>query len=109
MLEIKILGTGCPKCRALKKVVMEAVEELGLAAAIAEEKTSRKSWNTALCLPRGSSSTKRSLWPEECPKKTRSSRSLIGLPASRGWFSSESLMGRVGGNYRFHRVENRTG
>lgn len=42
MLDIKILGTGCPKCKALKKVTAEAVEELGIAASIAEVKDIQK-------------------------------------------------------------------
>lgn len=31
-MEIKILGTGCPKCIATEKVAMEALQELGLKA-----------------------------------------------------------------------------
>ncbi|NMA55332.1 MAG: thioredoxin family protein [Firmicutes bacterium] len=31
-MEIKILGTGCRKCRALEKAARKAVEELGLEA-----------------------------------------------------------------------------
>ena len=34
MITIKILGTGCPKCRALEKVTREAVEQLALEAEI---------------------------------------------------------------------------
>ncbi|HOW25338.1 MAG TPA: thioredoxin family protein [Bacteroidales bacterium] len=33
-MEIKILGTGCPKCRSLEKNVREAADELGLKADI---------------------------------------------------------------------------
>ncbi len=33
-LEIKILGTGCPKCNALEKAVREVVEENGLDARV---------------------------------------------------------------------------
>ena len=29
-MEIKVLGPGCPKCHALEKNTLEAVEELGL-------------------------------------------------------------------------------
>jgi small redox-active disulfide protein 2 len=36
-MEIKILGTGCPKCKTLEKVVREAVAELGIDAAIMKE------------------------------------------------------------------------
>lgn len=32
-MEIKILGTGCPKCHALEKAVKEVVSEMGVAAA----------------------------------------------------------------------------
>ena len=33
-MEIKILGTGCPKCRTLEKVTREAVAETGIEATI---------------------------------------------------------------------------
>lgn len=33
-LEIKILGTGCPKCKSLDKVTRKVVEEAGLDANI---------------------------------------------------------------------------
>jgi len=33
-MEIKILGTGCPKCRALEANAREALAELGLEAAV---------------------------------------------------------------------------
>lgn len=33
-MEIKILGTGCPKCKTLEKVTREAVEEIGINATI---------------------------------------------------------------------------
>ena len=32
--KIEVLGTGCPKCRALEQTVREAVEELGMEAEI---------------------------------------------------------------------------
>lgn len=35
-MEIKILGTGCPKCRTLEKNTADAVTELGLDAQIAK-------------------------------------------------------------------------
>lgn len=31
-MEIKILGPGCPKCKALYKTVTETVEEMGISA-----------------------------------------------------------------------------
>ncbi len=31
-MEIKILGTGCPKCKALEKVTREVVSETGIDA-----------------------------------------------------------------------------
>lgn len=31
-MEIKVLGPGCPKCKALYKAVVETVEEMGLSA-----------------------------------------------------------------------------
>lgn len=34
VMEIKILGTGCPKCKTLEKNAADAVTELGLAADI---------------------------------------------------------------------------
>ncbi len=33
-MEIKILGTGCPKCKTLEKNTREAVNELGISAEI---------------------------------------------------------------------------
>ncbi|MDY0098889.1 MAG: thioredoxin family protein [Bacteroidales bacterium] len=33
-MEIKILGTGCPKCKTLEKVTREAVAETGIDASI---------------------------------------------------------------------------
>jgi small redox-active disulfide protein 2 len=33
-MEIKVLGTGCPKCKALEKVTMEAVEKTGVTATV---------------------------------------------------------------------------
>jgi small redox-active disulfide protein 2 len=35
-MEIKILGTGCPKCNGLDAVVKKAVAELGLKDAVIE-------------------------------------------------------------------------
>lgn len=31
-MDIKVLGTGCPKCKTLEKITLDAVEELGLNA-----------------------------------------------------------------------------
>jgi len=36
-MEIKILGTGCPKCKSLEKLAHEAVSELGIDASIVKE------------------------------------------------------------------------
>ena len=36
-MEIKVLGTGCPKCKALEKATREAVAELGINADIGKE------------------------------------------------------------------------
>ncbi|WP_291857041.1 thioredoxin family protein [Marinilabilia sp.] len=33
-MDIKVLGTGCPKCKTLEKLTRDAVEELGLDANI---------------------------------------------------------------------------
>jgi len=33
-MEIKILGTGCPKCKTLEQVTREAVKETGITATI---------------------------------------------------------------------------
>ncbi len=33
-MEIKVLGTGCPKCKTLEKVTREAVAETGLNATV---------------------------------------------------------------------------
>lgn len=34
MMEIKVLGTGCPKCKALERTTKEAVAELGIEAMV---------------------------------------------------------------------------
>ncbi len=36
-MEIKVLGTGCPKCKSLEKATREAVTELGIDANIEKE------------------------------------------------------------------------
>ena len=36
-MEIKILGTGCPSCRALYETVKQAVEESGIEATVVKE------------------------------------------------------------------------
>ncbi|MBN1988405.1 MAG: TM0996/MTH895 family glutaredoxin-like protein [Bacteroidales bacterium] len=36
-MEIKVLGTGCPKCKTLEQAVRLAVEELGVDAAVTKE------------------------------------------------------------------------
>ena len=33
-MEIKVLGTGCPKCKSLEKMAQEAVEEMEIQATI---------------------------------------------------------------------------
>ena len=35
-MNIKILGTGCPKCKELEKITRQAVEELSLQAEISK-------------------------------------------------------------------------
>jgi small redox-active disulfide protein 2 len=35
-MEIKILGTGCPKCKVLEKTTRDAVAELGIDADISK-------------------------------------------------------------------------
>lgn len=35
-MEIKILGTGCPKCRTLEKITREVVAETGIEANISK-------------------------------------------------------------------------
>jgi len=35
-MEIKVLGTGCPRCKALEKVTRDVVSEMGIAAAVAK-------------------------------------------------------------------------
>lgn len=36
-LEIKVLGTGCAKCKSLEKMTRETVSELGLPASVEKE------------------------------------------------------------------------
>jgi small redox-active disulfide protein 2 len=35
-MEIKVLGTGCPKCKALEKVTRDVVSEMGIDATVAK-------------------------------------------------------------------------
>jgi len=35
-MDIKILGTGCPRCKALERVTNDAVKETGLDAAVSK-------------------------------------------------------------------------
>jgi small redox-active disulfide protein 2 len=35
-MEIKVLGTGCPKCKTLEKLTTETVEKLGINATISK-------------------------------------------------------------------------
>lgn len=35
-MEIKVLGTGCPKCKALEKMVINALAELDVAADVSK-------------------------------------------------------------------------
>jgi len=37
MMEIKILGTGCPKCKSLERLASETAAEMGLDANITKE------------------------------------------------------------------------
>jgi small redox-active disulfide protein 2 len=36
-MEIKVLGTGCPKCKSLEKATRNAVLELGIDASVTKE------------------------------------------------------------------------
>lgn len=36
-MEIKVLGTGCPKCKTLEKATREVVEEMNIEASITKE------------------------------------------------------------------------
>lgn len=36
-MEIKVLGTGCPKCKTLEKSTNEAIRELGIEAEVTKE------------------------------------------------------------------------
>lgn len=36
IMEIKVLGTGCPKCKALEKNTIEAVQESGIEANVSK-------------------------------------------------------------------------
>jgi small redox-active disulfide protein 2 len=36
-MEIKVLGTGCPKCKTLEKITRSAVADLGIKAEIVKE------------------------------------------------------------------------
>ncbi|TZE82282.1 thioredoxin family protein [Calorimonas adulescens] len=41
-MEIKILGTGCPKCQALERNTREALKEMGIEAEVTEVKDIKK-------------------------------------------------------------------
>lgn len=36
-MEIKVLGTGCPKCKSLEKATQDAVADLGIEASVLKE------------------------------------------------------------------------
>jgi len=36
-MEIKILGTGCPKCKSLEKLTRETVSKMGIEAQVSKE------------------------------------------------------------------------
>ena len=36
-MDIKVLGTGCPKCKTLEEATRKAVEELGVSANVTKE------------------------------------------------------------------------
>ena len=36
-MEIKVLGTGCPKCKTLEKATRDAITELGIDANVTKE------------------------------------------------------------------------
>jgi len=36
-MEIKILGTGCPKCKTLEKITHDVIAEMGITANISKE------------------------------------------------------------------------
>lgn len=36
-MDIKVLGTGCPKCKSLEKATRDAVSELGIDASVTKE------------------------------------------------------------------------
>ena len=36
-MEIKVLGTGCPKCKTLENTAKEAVQELGIDVNVTKE------------------------------------------------------------------------
>lgn len=36
-MEIKVLGTGCPKCKALEKATRDALSEMGIEADVVKE------------------------------------------------------------------------
>ena len=36
-MEVKVLGTGCPKCKTLEKMTQEAVSEMGIDASVTKE------------------------------------------------------------------------
>ena len=41
-MEIKVLGTGCAKCKSLEKVTQQAVQELNLDASVEKEEDIQK-------------------------------------------------------------------
>ena len=41
-MEIKVLGTGCARCKSLEKITRKAVEELNLSATVEKEEDIQK-------------------------------------------------------------------
>ena len=47
-MEIKVLGTGCPKCKTLEEATRKAVAELGVSANIVKEEDIVKIMNSGV-------------------------------------------------------------
>ncbi|MGB9905315.1 MAG: thioredoxin family protein, partial [Desulfotomaculales bacterium] len=52
-MEIKILGTGCPKCQALEKAVREVIAEMGVTAEVKEVRDVNEIARTGVLLTPG--------------------------------------------------------
>ena len=98
-MEIKVLGTGCPKCKSLEKLAHEAVSELGIDASVVKEEDILNAAQSISHVER----------PRVGHKRTASSKSRPAFnafkPSSSGSFSGSDRMGRTDAKTNMTEVE----